>query len=137
MNKGKNSKTKWILCAVALVILAIAFFLVYQTFRPGKEEGQKTITVQVIHEDESSKDFIYHTDALMLGDVLKAEELIAGTDGPYGLYILTVDGETVDESKQQWWKLTQDGELSNYSADQLPIIDGGHYELTFTTGWDQ
>lgn len=136
MDKGRNSKTKLILGVVALVILAVAFFLIYQTFRPGRTEGQKTITVQVIHEDETSKDFIYHTDAQLLGDVLKEEELIAGTDGPYGLYILTVDGETVDEAKQQWWKLTQDGELSNYSADQLPIEDGGHYELTFTTGWD-
>ena len=23
--------------------------------------------------------------------------------GEYGLYVLTVDGETADESEQQWW----------------------------------
>lgn len=136
MEKKAASKKAYILAAAVLVVLAVAFALIYQNFRPKSTAGEKQITVQVVYEDESSKDFIYQTDAEYLGEVLKKEELVEGNDGEFGLYILTVDGATVDESKQQWWKLTEGGEMTNYSADQLPIRDGGHYELTFTTGWD-
>lgn len=136
MEKKAASKKTYILAAAALVVLAVVFALVYQTFRPKGAEGGKHITIQVIYEDETSKDFTCQTEAQYLGEVLKNENLVEGTEGEYGLYILTVDGVTVDDSKQQWWKLTEGGELTNYSADQLPIKDGGHYELTFTTGWD-
>ena len=136
MERKATSKKAYIFAAAALVVLAVIFTLVYQTFRPKGAAGDKEITVQVVYEDGSSKDFVYRTDAEYLGEVLKAESLVEGNEGEFGLYILAVDGVTVDESKQQWWKLTEGGEMSNYSADQLPIQDGGRYELTFTTGWD-
>ena len=47
-----------------------------------------------------------------------------------------MDGETADESKQEWWKLTKEGEMVNTGADVTPIADGEHYELTLTVGYD-
>ena len=47
------------------------------------------------------------------------------------------DGETADEGAQEWWKLTQGGEMINTSADTTPIADGDHFELTFMVGYDE
>ena len=38
-----------------------------------------------------------------LGEVLESENLVDGESGEYGLFITTVDEETADDSKQQWW----------------------------------
>lgn len=45
------------------------------------------------------------------------------------------DGETADESLQQWWCLTRDGESVNTSADQTPIHDNERFELTLKEGY--
>ena len=62
-------------------------------------------------------------------------ELVAGEIGQYGLFITTVDGETADDSKQQWWCITKGGEQGNTSADTTPIGDGDQFELTLTQGY--
>ena len=89
----------------------------------------------VVHGDETEKTFQYHTDAEYLVEVLKENELVSGEEGEYGLFIKTVDGETADESKQQWWCITKGGEQVNTSADQTPIADGEQFELTLKEGY--
>lgn len=97
--------------------------------------ADKTITVQVIHGDESAKDFTIATDAETLREAMDQEGLIEGTESEYGLYVTTVDGETADESKQEWWCLTKDGEEWMNGVDSTEIADGDRYEFTLTTGW--
>ena len=58
-----------------------------------------------------------------------------GTESAYGLFITTVDGETADDSLQQWWCITRSGEMLSTGADQTPIADGEQYELTLTEGY--
>ena len=86
-------------------------------------------------EREYNRAFTIQTDAEYLGDAMKQEGLLDGEDGPYGLYVLTVDGETVDESEQEWWGYTKSGEQVNYGVDTCPIADGEHYEFTLNIGW--
>ena len=43
--------------------------------------------------------------------------------------------ETADESLQQWWCITREGEMLSTGADQTPITDGEQYELTLTEGY--
>ena len=86
------------------------------------------------HGDKSEKDFTLHTDQEYLGAALKDKKLVEGTQGQYGLYITTVDGETADKAQQQWWCLTKGGAQVNTGADTTPIADGETYELTLTTG---
>lgn len=132
----KKASTKKIIIAAVILILVIALmFVLYKTLMPKGQEGAKEITVTVVHADESSKDFIYRTDAEYLGEVITQENLVTGEDGPYGMYITEADGETADDSKQQWWCLTKGGEQVNTSADQTPIADGDTFELTLTEGY--
>lgn len=120
--------------AVLLVLVAAAFFI-YKANLPAAVEGGKTITVEVVHGDGTEKDFEILTYAETLRGALDQAALIDGTESDYGIYILTVDGETADESLQQWWSITQDGEMTAYGADDQVIADGEHYELTLVTGW--
>lgn len=131
----KLSNRKVILLIAAVLIAAVAMFGIYKVFMPKGQTGAKEITVTVVHADETSKDFVYQTDAAYLGEVLKSEELVEGTEGEFGMFITSVDGETADGSKEQWWCITKGGEALNTSADQTPIEDGEKFELTLTEGY--
>ena len=125
---------------IALVVLALLIgFAVFAYLRFGPDAAAnadlKNIAVAVVHGDGSEKVFELSTQAETLRAALDEAELVAGEDGQYGLYILTVDGETVDESKQQWWCITKGGEQHNQGVDGTVIADGEQYELTFKEGW--
>lgn len=131
----KKSIKKPVAAAAALVVVIAALLCVYYFTRPDTSAGQKQITLDVVHRDGSVKTFTYQTDAEYLGEVLKAESVVVGEEGPYGLFITEADGEKAEEDSQEWWCLTKDGGQVNTSADQTPIADGEKYELTLTTGY--
>ena len=109
----KNNSKKVIIGAIALVVVCAVLLLVYKNFMPKGAEGDKTVTVKVVHGDGSEKEFSYATDEAYLGAVIQAENLVEGEEGQYGLFMTSVDGEKADDSKQQWWCLTKGGEQVN------------------------
>ena len=129
----KNGKL--ILAAVVVVVLIAAFAVVWFVTRPATSQGSKTITVEVVHKDGSSRDFTYHTDAEYLGDVLLAEGLVEGDEGDYGLMITTVDGEeAVYETDGAYWAFYVGEEYASLGVDQTPIADGDSFSLVYTVG---
>lgn len=131
-----SKKTRNIIIAVAVLLaLVIGAVCIYNANAPEAVEGGKTISVAVIHGDESRKDFSITTQAETLRGALEQEELIEGDESEYGLFIKTVDGETADETLQQWWCITKGGQMLETGADSTMIADGESYELTLTTGW--
>ncbi len=120
---------------VILILLCIGAGVLYQNMKPAASEGEKHITVTVIHGDQTENVFEFDTDAKYLGEVLESENLVDGESGEYGLFITTVDEETADDSKQQWWCITKGGEQVNTSADQTPVSDGDAFELTLKEGY--
>lgn len=129
----KNKKT--VIAVVVLVALVAIAAVCWFAFGPKGVEGSKTIVVDVTHKDGTTNTYEIHTDAEFLRGAMEQEGLIAGTDGEYGLYVLTVDGETVDEANQEWWGYTKGGEMVEYGVDMCPIADGEHYEFTLNVGW--
>ena len=127
----KQTKIAGIFLVLCCVLALIVFF---QT-RPDTAAGEKHITISVVHSDSSKSTFSYDTDAEYLGEVLTEEGLAEGTEGPYGMFITTVDGETADDSKEQWWCITKGGEMVNTGADQTPIQDQDQFELTLKEGY--
>ena len=130
---SKNMK-KIIAVIVLLVLIAAAVFA-YIGFSPKAIEGGKEISVTVIHGDGSEKLFELSTDAESLRDALEPEGIIEGSESEYGLFVITVDGETADDSLQQWWCFTKGGESLMTGVDDTMIADGESYEITLTTGW--
>lgn len=129
----KKNRNKGILIAVAALAVVIAAMLILNSvFKEKTQAGNKHITVEVVHKDGSSKEFEYQSTKEYLGEVLEDEKLVEGEKGQYGLFIKTVDGETVPDGSKDWWCITKNGEMLSTSADQTPIADGEHYEITLT-----
>ncbi len=97
--------------------------------------GAKTITVDVVDANGDVTTFTINTDEEFLSGALEQEKLIEGEDGPYGLYIKSVNGIVADfDTNGAYWALSKDGEYLMSGADTTPIADGEHYELTYTKG---
>ena len=135
MSEQKKSNKK-ILLAVAALVVAVAVLLgVYFVNRPATQAGGKTIAVQVVLLEGEPSDYTIQTDEEYLRGALESIDLIEGSESEYGLFVTTVNGVTVDDSKQQWWCFTQDGEMLMTGVDTTPIADGDHFEITLTEGY--
>ncbi len=132
-----SKKTRNIIIAVAvLLVLVVGALLAWNHFKPAAQVGAKTIVLEVVHGDASTKSFSIQTDAENLRGALEQEEgLIAGSESEYGLYVETVDGETANMDNQEWWCFTKGGEMLMTGVDDTMIADGEQYEATFTVGW--
>ncbi|MBR0355394.1 MAG: DUF4430 domain-containing protein [Oscillospiraceae bacterium] len=131
----KNNRTAIIAVAILLVLVVGAIIVWFATRPAAPEAGRATIVVSVTHGDGSEKEFTISTDAENLRGALEQENLIAGDESEYGLYVKTVDGETADDAKQEWWCFTKGGEMMMTGVDDSLIADGEHYEIVFTVGW--
>ena len=116
LESGKNNQKILIIAGICLVVLAIIVVAIYGVFMPRGQAGEKTIGLTVVFSQDNQKEYKIHTDAENLGDALKEEKLVDGTQGEYGLYIEMVDGVTADASNQEWWCITKGGETLNTSG---------------------
>lgn len=130
MKKNKGP----IIALAGLLCIALLFAGVFFATRQGTTAGSKALTIEVVHGSGETKEFHLHTDAEYLGQALDeaAEIGVVGEDGPYGIYIRTVDGETCSDAEQTWWAVRQNGVDLMVGADQQPINDGEHYELVLS-----
>lgn len=122
-----SKKTK-IISGVVLALLVVAAVLALIFLRPDANPGGKEIVFQVTHSDGTVVNFDIRTDSENLRGALEQEELIAGDEGPFGLYVTEIDGEAADDGQRQWWCFTKDGEMLNTGVDDTMIADGEHYE---------
>lgn len=120
---------------VALIVLIAAFAGVWYFTVASGTAGSKTIAVTITHGDETVNEVSINTDQEFLRGALEDEDLIAGTESDWGLYVLTVDGETADEANQEWWCFTMGGEWLMTGVDTTPIADGDTYEIALMVGY--
>ena len=121
--------------AAVFCALALALFLLWKTSLPAPHTGGKTVTVEVVHKDGSTVEFVYETDLEYLGELVTQEQLASGSSGPYGLFVDTVDGETADyAASQSWWKLSCNGQEAQTGADAVVLEDGAVYTWTYMDG---
>ena len=102
---------------------------------PASVPEEKSLTIQVIDKDQQTTTFEVSTTAAFLDEVLLEHGIVENDQSTYGLYILTADGETADESNQEWWCVTRGGERLATGASDTPVSDGEEYELTLTVGY--
>jgi len=122
--------------ALLLAVLIAAAALVTGCTKPETQAGAKTITVEIIVDGADTVTKTISTDAEFLRGALDEEEgLVVGEEGPYGLFIKTVNGVTADDSKQQWWCVTKGGADVFTGVESTPIADGDKFELTLKTGY--
>jgi len=122
-----SRKAKIILCA-ALVLLVAVFCMARLVLIPEPVEGAKHIVFQVTGHEGTAKSFDIHTDAETLGDALMAEKLIDAEEGPYGLWVTAIFGETADSGKNEYWMFYKEGVELSTGVSETYIADGEHYE---------
>ena len=126
------NKKLWIALGAFILVAAILVGVFFMT-RPKAQEGVKTITVTVVHKDETEKNFTYHTDEEYLDKVLLTEGLITGHEDQYGLVVETVDGERADWTLDNaYWGILIGEEAATTGISAIPVYDGSSYRLVYT-----
>lgn len=93
----------------------------------------KTITVDITGKSGSTKTFTIQTDADNLEGALTQEKLIEGTQGDYGLFVTTVNGEkAVYETDHAYWSFCKDNVPLNTGVTDTKIADGEKYQIIYT-----
>lgn len=126
------------LLAILMLVLAVAMVgcaADNNADQTADNPETKTVTVDIVVDNQVQKSQEVVTDADNLGDMLEESGLAQGEQGAYGLFIQTVDGITADEENEEWWCVTKGGESVQTGADSTPIADGDKFELTLMIGY--
>ncbi len=139
MQRKQWNKTKqWLSFILCLVLIAAMAFgttgckekpvemtAVMEDGIIGEGEQMFRLTVAVKGEETV---FDVYTNKETVGEALQELGLIAGEKGPYGLYVKTVNGITLDYDKDGWyWAFYQDGVYATSGVDKTKIIQGVTY----------
>ena len=135
MQQTKSVKKGVIIGVAVLVVLVAAMAVIWAVTRPETQVGAKTVTVQIVNPKATDRTVVINTDAEYLRGALEEQNLIAGEESAYGLFVKTVDGYTVDDGAQEWWRITKGGADLSTGVDTTPVADGDSFEITMTTGW--
>ena len=93
-------------------------------------EGSKSFEFTVVNMAGEEATFEVKTDEDTVGAALLENNVIAGEDGDYGLYVKTVNGETVDYDKDgKYWAFYIDGKYAVSGIDKTEIKNGSTYML--------
>ena len=91
-------------------------------------EGSKSFEFTVVNMAGEEATFEVKTDEDTVGAALLENNVIAGEDGDYGLYVKTVNGETVDYDKDgKYWAFFINGEYGMTGVDATDIVEGDSY----------
>ena len=81
----------------------------------------------VVDKEGTETSFEIHTDKKMVGEALQECGLLEGEDGPYGLYVKTVNGITADyDVDQTYWAFYINGEyaMTGVVIDNKILVNG-------------
>ena len=108
------------------------------TEEPGPTElgeGARWFYFEVTMSDGETASFEIRTDAETVGKALLEQDLIAGEDSQYGLYVKTVLEQTLDyDTDGMYWAFYENGEYALTGVDSTSITDGATYAFIATAG---
>lgn len=102
------------------------------TFEDGATlgEGATQFTFTVVDADGNETTATVNTDAKTLGEALLDLGVIAGDDGDYGLYVKTVNGQTLDYDKDgAYWALYVGDQYATTGVDSTELEPGETYSF--------
>ena len=93
-------------------------------------DGETSFVFTVTGSDGNESKFIINTDKTVVGDALLELGLIEGEEGPYGLYVKTVNGETADyDVNGKYWAFYVNGDYALSGVDTTEITEGVTYSF--------
>ena len=98
-------------------------------------EGNTQFLFKVVTASGETKTFTVKTDKTTVGQALLDAGLIEGEDGQYGLYVKTVDGETLDYNKDgMYWSFYVGDGYALKGVDMTEIEAGVEYSFRAAKG---
>ena len=133
-----SSKSVILLRIIALVLVAVVALGMISckaddtnVTTPDEKETpavEKSFVFEVTFADGETRTYNYKSSCETVGEVLFAEKMIVGEDGPYGLYVKTVDGVTLDYATDgMYWAFYVNGAYASSGVDKTPLKDGETY----------
>lgn len=93
-----------------------------------KGTGNTVFTFEVTDQENNFTQYEIHTSKTLVGEALQELGLISGEEGPYGLYVKTVNGVTLDYDKDGlYWAFYENGQYAAKGVDQTEIDTGTVY----------
>ena len=147
--KTRNTLLSRILCMMLIVAMAL-FTVGCKNEKDAKKSGQDVnVTEQgkdsavtelgqgavsfdfsVVDKDGNETKFVIHTDKETVGDALLENDLIAGEESEYGLYVKKVNGIVADyDVDQTYWAFYVNGEYAMSGVDSTKIEAGAEYSF--------
>lgn len=152
MQKTMNLKKLCSLCLCVMLIATIALFTTGCTnnnISSGNATNGNTLTQEITSVGQGEKSFTFvvsdkegkqiHysvlTDKTTVGEALLELGLIDGEEGPYGIYVKSVNGITIDyDTDGMYWAFYIGEKMSPTGADMTDIVDGEIYRFVATEG---
>ena len=92
--------------------------------------GEKSFEFTVTDYDGSETKFTVHTEKTVVGEALQELGLLSGEEGPYGLYVKSVNGITYDyDADGKYWAFYINGEYAVTGVDVTEIEEGKTYSF--------
>ena len=93
-------------------------------------EGDTVFELTVVNGEGKEVTLDVHTDKKIVGEALTDTGILAGEEGPYGLYVKTVNGDTYDYEKDgKYWAFYINGEYGMTGVDVTEIVENDTYAL--------
>ncbi len=101
-----------------------------ETGKTVKGEGATVFDFTVVDKEGKEIAFEIHTDKETVGEALLELGLIAGEESTYGLYVKTVNGQTLDyNTDKMFWAFYENGKFAASGVDTTKIVTGTKYEF--------
>lgn len=126
----KTALYKMLSCILCIVLIAAMALCTTGCNDSGASAGEEKVsfTFTVVDAEGTESAFQITTDKKIVGEALVEKGLIAGEEGPYGLYVKTVNGVTLDYDKDgKYWSFYVDGDYAITGVDKTEITDGAVY----------
>ena len=131
MNNSLKKLLSMILCVVLVAAMALFATGCMENGAPEEtKDAAESVSFTVIVVDLEGKETTYEvtTTETTVGAALMAEELLAGEEGPYGLYIKEVAGIPLDwDIDGKYWAVYVDGEYALSGVDSMAVTEGAVY----------
>ena len=131
MNNSLKKLLSMILCVVLVAAMALFATGCMENGAPEEtKDAAESVSFTVIVVDLEGKETTYEitTTETTVGAALMAEELLAGEEGPYGLYIKEVAGIPLDwDTDGKYWAVYVDSEYALSGVDSLAVTEGAVY----------
>ncbi len=128
-------KKKQILAAVAVVLVAVMMFFVYQSFSDKAVDGTKNVVIEVVDSKQETQSYSVTTDGEYLIDAMNDAEglTFSGSESEYGFTVSEINGEVADFNvDSSYWAFYVNDEYCNYGVSEQVINDGDVFRIVYT-----